>query len=195
MSDQLIRHMRQFTALSPEAVPLIREQLQYISLKKKELLLKEGQYCNNWYFVEKGCLRLFFVNDRGAEQTTQFAIENWWLSDYMSFDRQQPAGFFIQAVEASEVVILDRDAQDLLCAQIPAIERYFRLILQRAYAATQLRFRYLYDHSREELYYQFSRLFPEFIQRIPQYMLASYLGFTPEYLSELRKKEASRKIS
>jgi hypothetical protein len=86
---------------------------------------------------------------------------------------------------------LSLQSQEHLFTLFPQIEKYFRLIYQRAYAASQLRMKYQYDLSREELYHHFNNQFPEFIQRIPQYLLASFLGFTPEYLSEIRRKKRS----
>jgi len=151
-------------------------------------LLREGEICRSNYFVEKGCLRLYFINEKGSEQIIQFALENWWLSDYVSFNNASPAQFYIQAVEDSVIIELTRNHQDKILDEIPAMEKYFRKILQISYAANQNRFKFLYGFSKEENYQHFTSLFPEFVQRIPQYMLASYLGFTPEYLSELRKK-------
>jgi CRP-like cAMP-binding protein len=176
--------------LDPQQEKKLAEYTQILELKKKDFLLKEGQVCKSLYFVESGCLRLFYINDKGVEQIIQFAIEHWWMSDFMSFSLQKPSHFYIQTVEKSTVVSLDQQAQDALCKQVPQIERYFRLVLQRAYAASQFRLRYLSDLSKEESYRYFIADFPGFAQRIPQYMLASYLGLTPEYLSEIRKKQA-----
>lgn len=134
---------------------------------------------------------MFFVNEKGVEQTTQFAIENWWMSDYLSFERGQPSDFSIQAVEKTEVLSIDHFSQEALLKDFPFMERYFRLVMQHAYAASQYRIKYLYGLSREELYHHFNRHFPEFVQRVPQYLLASFLGFTPEYLSEIRAKKLS----
>jgi len=134
---------------------------------------------------------MFFVNEKGVEQTIQFALENWWISDYTSFSSQKPSGFYIQSVEKTELLVLDHAKQEAMLKAVPGMERYFRLVHQRAHAASQFRFRFFYEYSREKLYTEFIRQFPAFVQRIPQYLLASYLGFTPEYLSELRKKHIS----
>lgn len=131
---------------------------------------------------------MYFISEKGVEQTTQFAIENWWLSDYMSFQFQKSSEFCIQAVEKTEMMVIDHQDQERLMAEFPAMERYFRIIYQKAYAAAQKRVKYMYELSKEEQYRQFVSMFPDFTQRIPQYLLASYLGFTPEYLSEIRKK-------
>lgn len=125
------------------------------------------------------------------EKTVQFAIENWWLADYASFSSQTPSHFYIQAVEPSELLALDFASQEKMLARFPQLERYFRLVHQRAHAASQFKIRSMYSVSREEHYHRFREQFPEFVQRIPQYLLASFLGFTPEYLSEIRRKKIS----
>ncbi|PSR55330.1 Crp/Fnr family transcriptional regulator [Adhaeribacter arboris] len=189
MSEQLIKHFARFVEIKEADVPAILSYFQPIRLAKKESLLSEGSICTSNYFVVKGCLRLFFVNEKGVEQTIQFAIENWWLTDYLAFQNQQPSNFYIQGVEKTEVLAISFSAQEQLFQQFPHLERYFRLIYQKAYGASQVRIKFLYDYSREELYQNFAASYPQFIQRIPQYLLASFLGFTPEYLSELRKKK------
>ena len=134
---------------------------------------------------------MFFINEKGVEQTVQFALENWWLSDYTSFTAQKPSDFYIQAVEKSQIISLDYQAQEKMLQEFPVMERYFRLIHQRVHAASQYRLKALFSQTREEIYREFVKQYPEFIQRIPQYLLASFLGFTPEYLSELRAKKLS----
>ena len=101
-----------------------------------------------------------------------------------------PSDYFIQTIEASELVSIDRQVFDNLLKVLPQLERYFRIIMQKNLAASQLRNKYLYEMSKEEFYHHFSTSFPDFIQRVPQYMVASYLGLTPEYVSELRKKNS-----
>lgn len=134
---------------------------------------------------------MFFINEKGMEQTIQFAIENWWITDYLAFDRQAKTEFSIQALEPTEVLQIDYQHQERLLSAFPQLERYFRLIYQRVYAALQLRAKYFYDFSREQLYHHFNNSFPGFTQRIPQHLLASYLNMTPEYLSEIKKKAHS----
>ncbi|RZK20740.1 MAG: Crp/Fnr family transcriptional regulator [Flavobacterium sp.] len=189
--QNFIDHIKKYISLTEEEIQILSNGVKILTVKKKQFLLEEGKINKSNYFVVKGLLRMFFINDKGVEQITQFALENWWLSDYMSFTMQTPSHFYIQAVENSEIVVVEQHKLDELVKELPQLERYFRIIMQRAYAASQMRFKYFYDYSKEENYRQFVALFPEFIQRIPQYMLASYLGLTPEYLSELRKKVSS----
>jgi len=191
MSDILINHIRKFTRLSDEEVPEVLSFFKETEVKKKENLLTEGQICRYNYFVLQGILRMFFVDEKGVEKTVQFGLEHWWLADYFSYQRRQPSAFCIQAVEASVIYSIDLQAQEQLLERFPQMERYFRMVHQTAHAASQMRLKFLYGFSREALYRQFSSSFPEFVQRIPQYLLASYLGITPEYLSELRAKNIS----
>ena len=188
MSAQLIQHFREFTVIKDDDVDPILAFFKKIQVRKKENLLDNGKVCRSNYFVVKGCLRMFFIGEKGVEQTTQFAIENWWIADYMSYQTQGPSDFCIQAVEKTELMVIDFHDQERLMAEFPAMERYFRMVYQKANAASQRRVKFMYDYSKEEQYHLFNNNFPEFTQRIPQYLLASYLGFTPEYLSEIRKK-------
>lgn len=188
MHIHLVSHIRKFVALNDVDAALLFTFFQPKKVKKKETLLETGTICKTNYFVVKGCLRLFFIDEKGIEQTTQFAIENWWLSDYMAFINQQPANFTIQAVENCELLAISYTDQENMFQKLPILERYFRLVYQKSFAASQHRAKYQHTYSKEEQYYHFMKRFPEFIQRVPQYLLASYLGFTPEYLSEIRKK-------
>ena len=132
---------------------------------------------------------MFFIKGLTAEQITQFALENWWISDFFSFTDNKPSAYFIQTVEKSEVSSIDTFSFEAILKELPQLEHYFRIIMQRAVAASQLRIKYMYELSKEEFYTHFCASFPEFVQRVPQYMIASYLGLTPEYVSELRKKK------
>lgn len=188
MYPNFIQHIKRFVTLTDDETTIVLQHVKIFDIKKKDYLLNEGEICRYNYFVEQGCLRMFFINEKGTEQIVQFALENWWLSDYMSFSMQKSATFAIQAVEKSLVIGLEAHQQEELFKLVPQLERYFRIMMQRAYAAMQMRVKFFHDFTKEETYLNFVTLFPDFVQRIPQYMLASYLGFTPEYLSELRKK-------
>ncbi len=157
----------------------------------REILLKESSPCRHIHFVATGCLRLYFTKENGTEQTSDFALEGWWLTDLEAFHRGKLSSFAIQAVEPTWVISLQRAHYEELSDQYPLLAQYFRAVQNRALAAAQQRIKFLYSLSKEELFDQFNRAYPEFVQRVPQYMLASFLGFTPEYLSGLRKRKRS----
>jgi CRP/FNR family transcriptional regulator, anaerobic regulatory protein len=183
---QLIGHIQKFVGLSDAEEAALAPYFRQESFRKKSLLLEEGQICDKQFFILKGCARLYIINEKGNEQTLQFGIENWWITDYMSLQTQHPTHFYIQTVENSEVLSIDKDDFEALLVQVPKMERYFRLMLQKSFAASQMRIKYLYTQSAEERYHFFNNLNPEFVQRIPQYMLASYLDFSAEFMSKIR---------
>lgn len=181
-------HLEKFITISEDEFESISSYFHMADIKKKQNLMVEGEIGKFKYFVVKGCLRKFFINEKGVEQTTEFAIENWWIADNFAFEQQTKSQFYIQAVENSTIIMIDFNSQEKLLENHPVMEKYFRMVYQRAYAAAEKRIRYLYEMSKEEYYIHFNSLYPWFTQRIPQYLLASFLGFTPEYLSEIRAK-------
>lgn len=191
MHPQLKAHIKRFVNIADADLEQIGTFFTPIQAKKKHLLLKEGDICKHNYFVVKGLLRMYYVKEKGTEQTTQFALETWWLADYMSLQTGKPANFNIQTVEVSEILALSAQAMEDMLVQYPQMERYFRIVHQRAHAAAQRRQMLISEMTGEEMYRDFARNFPDFVQRIPQYLLASYLNMTPEYLSEIRAKRKS----
>ena len=185
----LLEHIRKFVSLNNEEESVLLSYVSHKKLKKKELLLEQGQICTGNYFILEGCFFLFMTDESGTEQVVQFGIENWWITDYVSMDSQKPSKFNIRAIEDSAVAVLDKSRQDELFQRIPQLERYFRVILQRAFSATLQRIQFIFSMTGEERYRHFNNLFPAFVQRVPQYILASYLGFTPEFLSKIRAKK------
>ncbi len=188
MSVILKKHVEKFVNIDEAAFQEVLAFFDMIPVKKKENLMEEGEFCNYHFFVEQGCIRKFFLKENGMEQTTEFALEHWWMTDNFAFERREQSGFYIQAIEPSVVLRISHDNRAALLREFPFMEHYFRMIYQRAYAAAERRIRFLYELSREDLYLHFADSYPQFVQRIPQYLLASFLGFTPEYLSEIRNK-------
>jgi len=191
MHQVLADHILKFVPVGDGRLAEILSLFDIEEFSKKQTLLREGQRCDRHYFVLKGCMRLYFINDKGIEDTTQFAIEGWWLTDNNAFERHAPASFNIQTIEACTLASLSHAGQEALLAKYPEMERYFRRVFQRAFAAMQFRVRFQHELSKEEAYRNFVTAQPGFAQRVPQYLLASYLGLTPEYLSEIRRKAIS----
>jgi len=182
------QHIEKFVQISNDEFEEIKKFFDTKEVAKKENLLEEGQICRHHYFVLTGLLRKFYINEKGVEQTTEFAIETWWLTDNFAYERNVSTEFYIQAVEKSRVLYITQEKQEKLLKKFPVMERYFRFVYQRAFAAAQKRIKFLFSFSKEEFYFQAVKNHPDFVQRVPQYLIASYLGFTPEYLSEIRKR-------
>ncbi|AXY74228.1 Crp/Fnr family transcriptional regulator [Paraflavitalea soli] len=188
MSQVFRQHVEKFIKISDDQFEEIIVFFDTKFVAKKENLLEEGQVCKRHFFVLEGLLRKFYINEKGIEQTVEFAIETWWITDNIAYEHKLRTEFYIQAVERSAILYITQENQEKLLAAHPVMERYFRFVYQRAYAAAQMRVKYLFSLSKEEFYYELVRKHPEFVQRVPQYLIASFLGFTPEYLSEIRKK-------
>lgn len=137
--EPLINHINKFVQLNDEEAELIKQLVKVEHFKKKEYVLKPGKVCRHIYFVANGCLRLYFVNRKDVEQITQFAIENWWLTDQDSFDRELASQYYIQAVEDTDAIVISKELLEELFTRIPKLERYFRIIFQRVYTAWQRR--------------------------------------------------------
>lgn len=189
MFDAFVTHINKHVALTKEETDLLLASVEVRELKKKEHLLEAGQVCHENYFVESGLLRMYLTTQKGTDQVIQFALEDWWMTDYFSFKSMLPSGFSIQAVENTRVFAISKNAQDELFDKIPKLERYFRIVLEKAYAAQLNRIHYIFNLGGEEQYRMMVAKYPEFVQRVPQYMLASFLGITPEFLSKLRAKK------
>ncbi|SEC77411.1 cAMP-binding domain of CRP or a regulatory subunit of cAMP-dependent protein kinases [Tenacibaculum sp. MAR_2009_124] len=188
MSKQFYKHITQFTTISQEEFNLILPFFKEQHLKKKEILIEGGTKCDTIHFILEGCVHMYFIGENGVKRTIKFAIENWWISDFLAFHQQSQTDFYIQAVETTKVLSLTTNNHDKLLESFPRLEKYFRIIYQISYGASLNKFRYLYDYSKEQMYIHFVKEFPDFAQRVPQYLIASFLGLTPEYVSEIRKK-------
>lgn len=162
-------------------------------LRKKQYLLQEGDVSKYIAFVEKGILRSYTVDDKGGEHIAEFAFEGWWIGDQFSFLTGEPSIFNIDALEDCELLLLTKQAEEQMMEQVPKMERYFRLLLQNHTIAIQRRLVSSLGNSAEEKYIQLVQGCPTIPQRVPQHMLASYLGITPETLSRLRKQISLRR--
>lgn len=191
MSLQLYNHLKKFIEIDETKFAEIILYFESKTLSKKEILIHAGNKCSTNYFVSSGCLHMYFITDKGVENTVRFGIENWWITDNLAFLNGQATDFYIQAVEKSEILSIDYKKQEELLAKFPELEKYFRVIYQISYGAAIMKMKYIFNYSKEDIFFHFRDHYPEFIQRIPQYLIATFLGLTPEYLSEIRKKRRS----
>ncbi len=189
MKEQLKNHILKFVSPSESELKAFLNATTFKTIKNKEYLVKEGQYCNYQYFILNGCFRSFFVNKKGVEKVVNFGIEDWWLTDLDSFINQKPSELNIQAAEDSQVLKISKEKLDAILEKTLVLNQYFRIIHEKVRIADQKRIQFMYSLSGEELYHVFCQHNPDFVQRVPQYMLASYLGFTPEFLSKIRGRK------
>ena len=143
-------------------------------------------------FVSRGCLYTYTLDVNAVERVLQIGIEDWWVNDLKSFFTQTPSAYSIKAIDESVVIQIHRDELELLFKEVPKMERFFRLKIQGAYTALQTRVLSIATETADERYSKFRNKYQVLEQRVPQYIVASYLGITPEFLSSIRKNSAKK---
>ncbi|CAN0414504.1 unnamed protein product, partial [Phaeothamnion confervicola] len=161
-----------------------------VSLKKDEFLIRTGEVCKFETFVTKGCLKSFYEDENGFQHIQDFLIEGWWAEDLYSFFTQSPSQSAIQAIENTRVLQISKDNLERLYKHVPQVERFFRLLFQRAYIAQREQINGILSTSANERYSMFLRKKPYAEKRFSQKDIASYLGITPQFLSSLKKKNS-----
>jgi CRP-like cAMP-binding protein len=190
-TEQLKNYVARYIDLSDDEFNTFSEPFRQKNVKKKQFIVQPDFYTRHRYFVVSGTLRAYFVDDSGDEHTMQFAIENWWISDFNAYLHQQPATLFIVALEDSVLLELEFDKEAQLKSH-PKFNTFFRIMAERGLAFEHRRILWSRTLSAEQRYDKFAEDFPYFIFRVPQYMLASYLGMTTVFLSRIRNKKLGR---
>ncbi|RQO40383.1 hypothetical protein DBR39_05395 [Chryseobacterium sp. KBW03] len=188
MSDLLYKNISQYINLSDEDFNRFVKPFEPRTFKKKERVLKEGDYCLFEGFVLSGCFKVYYLNETGFEQTLYFAVEGWWITDIDSLINHVPSILNIEALEDSEVLMISKKDKDILYETMPQIEKLFRIMNQKSSVALQRRILSLTGKTADKRYLEFLEKYPGLEQRLTQQQVASYLGITHEFLSKIRKK-------
>lgn len=189
-SEKFLAHIARHVRLSQGEIELLLSKVVFRTYLKGQFVVQAGDVCKHQNYVLSGCLKSFSVDRDGQEHIATFAIQDWWTGDLGSFITQQPADYNVQCIEKSELVQIPHESMELLFAEIPTLERFFRILIQNSYVATQRRLIDRMSLHAKELYLQFCETYPEMHQRIPQYMIASFLGITPQFLSKIKRQIA-----
>ncbi len=187
--DGIKRH----TSLTPSDEEKIAEYLTAKTIRRKQYFLNEGQVAKTAAFVLSGCLRSYSIDGNGFEHILQFAPANWWITDMYSYISQKESHLNINALEDSEVLLLSRRDQLALFDEVPALERYFRIITENSLVNSHRRLLDSMALTAKERYKKFCSIYPTLINTLPQKQIASFIGITPEFLSKV-KSEAMREI-
>lgn len=185
------RYFSNFNKKVPVTEPdqeLIKNYLTVKKLRKRQYLLQEGDVCKVVAFVEKGALRLYRVNEDGSEHIVVFALDGWFMTDLYSFLTNEPSTYNIDAIEDSELVLITRSASDELRKLSSKYQEFIFQATSEAYIQLEKRMTSTISLSLEERYKDLTTNYPDIIQRVPQHMIASYMGLTPETLSRVRKR-------
>ncbi len=192
MYELFFHNFNKKVVLTPAEEAQIKNYLTPKKLRKKQYLLQDGDVCKNIAFVEKGALKAYSVDDNGSEHIIQFGLEGWIISDLYSFLTGDPATYNIDAIEDAELVLISKSAHEELLLNVPKYETFTRLNITGAYLAMQKRLTSIISSPLEERYSNFTALYPDIVQRVPQHMIASYMGLTPETLSRIRRRISSK---
>ncbi len=188
MYTRILKNIAKCTTLTDEEQALFTSMLDFRVIPKRTILLREGEICQFEGYIQKGCVRIYYLNENGCEVTLSLAVEDCWVCDIDSFYERKPSHFFIETLEATEMYVFTPQTKERLLATVPKFERVFRLLVQRNLCAVQKRLVKTISKPATERYLEFINMYPSLTLRVPQYYIASYLGVSPEFISTIRKR-------
>lgn len=193
MFDLLRKHIEKRITISNKEFKHCCSFFVARKLRKNQFLLQQGEICKRLSFVNSGCLREYTVDHKGNVHIIQFAIEDWWIADMISYLSASPSTQNIDALQNSEILILERESREKMMQEIPKMERFFRILLEKKYIASVNRISDSLSAPAEERYLSFLQTYPALVEQVPQHDIASYLGITPQSLSRIRKDLSKKK--
>jgi CRP-like cAMP-binding protein len=185
----IIENISRFITLTEEEEDLFTSLLRTQKVRKKQFVVQPEYVCQYRTYITTGALRSYLIGNDGQEYTIALAVDDWWISDFTSYINQEPATLFVEAVEDSTLVQISYQNEQILYEKVPKFERFFRLHSQRGSAAIQKRMLWSISKSAEERYEEMQKKYPQFMQCFPQYIIASYLGMTTQFLSKIRNQK------
>lgn len=188
IENSIILEIFKGISFSKKEMNLIESKLKKLKLKKGTTILKADDKVNNQYYVYNGCLRTYFIDKSGKEHTLQFAINDWWISDYTAFFTASKAIMYIETIQEATLYEISKKSMEELFIEIPQLETFFRKKMERAFASFQKRILASLAQSAKERYVSFISTYPNIEQAVKNYHIASYLGITTESLSRIRKE-------
>jgi CRP-like cAMP-binding protein len=186
--ESLLIYFDHLLPLNKGEQELVIEKFHPRVFRRRQYVLQEGDVCNQFYFVIRGCLRMYKIDDKGSTHVLQFAAENYWINDLGSFHGVKPSALNIDALEDTVVLQISRDDLISLYTKAPIFHRIFRVLIENSFVRLQERLLQNISSTAEERYQSFLENYPHLINRLSQVQIASYLGITPEFLSRLRNK-------
>jgi CRP-like cAMP-binding protein len=188
MHAVLIQEFKKHISLTTEEEELITASFRYKKVRRNQLLVQPPDIAIYEHYVISGCLVQYYLDDNGTQHTLLFAPEGWWTTDLPSFLTGQASRYHIEALEDSELLIISKEALDKLLKEVPSLNSYFRILYQNAVIAQEERLLNVLSTKVEERYLRFLNKYPQLQNRLPQYLIASYLGVTPEFFSRIKSR-------
>lgn len=188
MHAALLQEFKKHINLTAEEEELITASFRYKKVKRNQVLVQPPDVAIYEHYVISGCLVEYYVNDEGIQHNLIFAPEGWWTTDLHSFLTGQDSRYHIEALEDTELLIVSKESLDKLLKTIPLLNNYFRILYQNAIIGLEERLLNVLSTKVEERYLRFMKKYPQLQNRLPQYVIASYLGVTPEFFSRMKSK-------
>lgn len=185
--QSLFKDFEEILPLTAEESVLIESLITKSNIKRKGLILKEGDICKHYTFVIKGCFKMYGIDDKGYSHNIQFAAEGDWIADMGSFYTQTASKLYIEAIEDSEIYQINQPDLYALFIEIHKVNRMFKVISENNFVEIQNRVLQNFSSTAEQRYLSFLEQYPQLSNRLPNTQIASYLGITPEFLSKIRK--------
>ncbi len=189
--EKILNNIKRYVDLNESDEEQFTAIVRTTRVKKRQFIVQPRFICTYQTYVVQGAFRSYFVSNEGVDHTIQFAIDDWFISDFNSYITQTPASLYVEALEDSIIQQIAYEDVEAICSMNPKFERFFRLVAQKSFAFSQRRILSNLGKNAEERYLEFQSMYPAVVQRVPQYALASYLGMSPEFLSKIRKRLAS----
>lgn len=190
--EPLLDYFQKVIRLNNDEKQLVTELFKPRLYRKRQYVLQEGDICNQFNFIVRGCLRMYKVDDKGNTHILQFASENWWLGNIGSFHERKPSELNIDAIEDTMVLQISYDNLTLLYTNAPKFDRIFRVLIENSFVSLQKRLLQNISSTAEERYHSFLDSYSHLSNRLPQTQIASFLGITPEFLSRLRNRQSKK---
>lgn len=188
VADQLKKHIAEVISLSENEMSEFLTLLSETCVSKRKMLITPGELVSKEYYVLKGCLKAYYIDQQGEKHIIQFAIEDWWISDFDAFFGSKPAKLYVEAIEDSILLGIELHVLETLYKRIPKFERFFRIKTTRAFLASQQRILSTLEKTAAERYIDFCATYPYIEKRVANYHIANYLGIKPESLSRIRRQ-------
>ncbi|MFC4232426.1 Crp/Fnr family transcriptional regulator [Parasediminibacterium paludis] len=190
--NNIVDYIKRSVNITDEEATQFSEAFREVKIKKRQFIVQPNFVVKHRNYVVEGAFRAYVVDDNGQDSTIAFAIEDWWITDYNSYILQKPATMFVVALEDSVILEMPYEKELALKAANHKFETFFRIRAERTAAFMQQRIISNLTQTAEERYENFISKYPQIVQRVPQYALASYLGMTTEFLSRIRNKKAKK---
>jgi CRP-like cAMP-binding protein len=185
--EKLKQHFNNYFPLNEEELDTLNTRFTERSIKRRQFVLQQGDVCRHFTFVVSGCLKMYAVDKNGKEHNLQFIAENDWATDLSSFYSEKPSQLYIEAIEPTVVLQVKHDDVLYLYTRYHKFDHNFRVIIEQKYIELQDRVLQNISSSADERYEYFLKQYPNLSNRLPNTQIASYLGITPEFLSNIRK--------